>query len=540
MIPGPRKPQPEKANQISFFLFLLASLLFLSLSTPVGALTEVELSPVPSPDGAVFLIVDGLSAPFVYPELTPRALDGNPLEKALLTTLPEIAGESARVLDIRAPQTFTEGGHSVLVTGNRKADSELVSFKDASLFDAAHKNGYLCLGVMERGDSWAICAEQDAILRDKNNSLKNLKISLEEYEHPPKTVKVPPELIKLMKEAGAQAPTYTASKETRERYSGYNRWGIDTACKIVEYMAEKLPDQKYILTVNVGAVDLSGHYRKNYGYIDCIEKLDTDLLPLYELCKKHNLVFILTSDHGMAFPTPDSRGGHQAEKYAVSDEAQMLPLLVQAPGIKVGVLEGKYGQEDIAPTILSLLNIPERPRFSEGEVIFEKDYANLKVIMREKDTIKLLVRENEAGRRRKGSGSKSKIGIEESESETVLNSWKELASTRVDNEFLFLGLEPDQSYKIVGAEGASLPENEFFLKGDLVLDFTQMLPAASQTLEKKEAEFEAFETFNDSTSPFSLPQSLGSKSNFKRFAGYILIGLINFGGLVLIARILKE
>ncbi|MDD4749967.1 MAG: hypothetical protein PHD26_08655, partial [Methanosarcinaceae archaeon] len=196
--------------------------------------------------------------------------------------------------------------------------------------------------------------------------------------------------------------------------------------------------------------------------------------------------------------------------------------------------------EDIAPTILSLLNIPERPRFSEGEVIFEKDYANLKVIMREKDTIKLLVRENEAGRRRKGSGSKSKIGIEESESENVLNSWKELASTRVDNEFLFLGLEPDQSYKIVGAEGASLPENEFFLKGDLVLDFTQILPAASQTLEKKEAEFEAFETFNDSTSPFSLPQSLGSKSNFKRFAGYILIGLINFGGLVLIARILKE
>lgn len=500
-----RNPVPKIPGRIFSVLFLLASFFFLSLSAPAGALTEVEVNPVPSPDGAVLLIVDGLSAPFIYPELTPRALDGSPLEKALVETLPEIAGESARVLDIRAPQTFTEGGHSTLATGNRKADSELVSFRDASIFDAAHKNGYLCLGVMERGDSWAVCAEHDAILRDKNNSVTKMKITLEEYEHSPDNVNVPPGLVKLMNEAAARAPGYTTSKETRDRYSGYNRWGIETTCEVVEYMAENCPGQKYLLTVNVGAVDSSGHRRKNYGYIDCIESLDADLPPLYALCKKQNLAFILTADHGMAFPTPESNGGHQADKYTVSDEAQMVPLIVHAPGVETGVLGGKYGQEDIAPTLLSLLNIPERPRFSDGEVIFEKDYANLKVILQETGSVKLLDG---------GSGSGS-------------GNWKELASSGADDEFLFLGLEPGRNYKLVVSGGGAAIEKEVFLEDDTILDLAVMVPEASQGREP---------TGNGAVPSSQAPVSgLG----FKRFVGYLLIGLINLGGLLIIARILK-
>ena len=92
-------------------LALLTTLLIFSAasSVPASALTEVEVTPVNTPDGAVVLIVDGLSAPFIYPELTPYALDGTALEKARLENIPEISKKSARILELSAPQTFTEG-----------------------------------------------------------------------------------------------------------------------------------------------------------------------------------------------------------------------------------------------------------------------------------------------------------------------------------------------------------------------------------------------------------------------------------------------
>lgn len=475
----------------------------------------MEVGPVSTPNGAVLLIVDGLSAPFVYPELAPQALDGTFLERALVENIPDPGRDSTRVLEVRAPQTFTEGGHSVLVTGNPKADSELVSFRDATIFDAAHKNGYLCLAVMEKGDSWSICAEQDAILRDRNNSIKKMEISLERYEHLPQNVNVPKGLLKLLEDAAVQAPEYTASKETRHRYAGYNRWGIETACKVVEYMAKNCPDQKYLLTVNVGAVDMSGHYRKNYGYIDCIESLDAVLPPLYELCRDHGIAFILTSDHGMAFPSDDTKGGHQSEKYAVSDEAQLVPFIVHAPGVKNGPLPGEYGQEDIALTLLALLDIPERPRFADGEEIFQKGYVNLKVRLPEKSSVKLQSQE------------------------------QDFVPPAVDDEFLFLGLKPGSytlsAFSEDGAGAEKTLEKELSLDGDSVLDFSVVEPV---TLENKDTE--RINGPNSLEMEASSPDGSEGRSqglfglSFKHLAGYLLIGLINFVGFVLIVKILKE
>ena len=238
-----------------FFIFILltAGLLILLAALPVtsSALTEVEVNPVNTPAGAVVLIVDGLSAPFIYPELTPHSLDGAVLEKARLENIPEISKNSAQILDFRAPQTFTEGGHSVLVTGNPDADSEFVSFKDANIFDILHAQGYLCIAVMEKGDSWSICAEQDAVLRDKNNSIKNIEIMLEQYEYS-QDIRVPSGLLQVMRSRADMAPAYVSSKETRDRYNGYNRWGIETACDVVNYMA------KIVLTRNICLLSMWG------------------------------------------------------------------------------------------------------------------------------------------------------------------------------------------------------------------------------------------------------------------------------------------
>ncbi|AKB18650.1 putative phosphoglycerate mutase [Methanosarcina sp. WWM596] len=454
------------------------------------------------------MIVDGLSSPFIYPELTPHALDGTPLEKARLENIPEIGKNSARILEFRAPQTFTEGGHSVLVTGNPGADSEFVSFKDASIFDALHSEGYLCIAVMEKGDFWSICAEQDVILRDEKNSIKNMEIMLKQYEHSQDNP-VPSGLLQLMEEEADRAPGYVTSKETRERYNGYNRWGIETACAVVEYMAKNRPGQKYLLTINVGAIDMSGHYRGNYGYIDCIESLDSELLSLYTLCEKNNLAFVLTADHGMAFSADGSKGGHQSEKYSGSDEAQMVPLIVSARDVKSGIIRGEFGQEDFAQTLLGVLDIPARPRFAKGEQILLTGHVNLKVKLPEKGTIEL---------RKDG---------------------ELIESAGNDDQFIFFGLEPDNSYTVnaVLDSGKSLEEKEkeVFPEADLVIEF------GMEGTKTKENEYSLTEPKEGIRSAGVLEEGnsiFGRNSSY--LIGYFLIGAINIAGFFIIMKVLKK
>lgn len=497
---------------LTILLFLLVFFVF---SNPAFALTEVEINSVETPEGAVILIVDGLSAPFIYPELTPYALDGTQLEKARLENLPKINEESARIIKFRAPQTFTEGGHSVLFTGNPGADSELVSFKDASLFDILHNEGYLCIAIMEKGDSGSISAEQDIILKDKNNSIKNINMVLEKNQNSPdspEVPRIPDELEELLKKASDKAPDYVDSKETRERYNGYNRWGIDTACSVIKYMAKNLPEQKYVLTVNVGAVDSSGHYRDNYGYIDCIEALDSELPQLYELCKKNDLVFVFTADHGMGFSKADSKGGHQSEKFSDTDETQLVPLIIHTQAVKQAVIQEERRQEDFAPTILGILDIPDRPRFSRGEQIVLTDHVNLKVKLPETGVVELRKIEKEG----------------QSQGKDVL-----IESLQNDYEFLFLGLEPEKTYLVKASldskNSLEEQEKEIFLETDSVVEFNKK---GQINIENKEDNSSELEILGENSG------SPSSKSS--HLFAYLLIGLVNLAGILIIAKILKK
>ncbi|MDD4306054.1 MAG: sulfatase-like hydrolase/transferase [Methanosarcina sp.] len=474
----------------------------------------MEVNPVNTPQGAVVLIVDGLSAPFIYPELTPYSLDGAILKKAELENLPKMSKESARILELRAPQTFTEGGHSVLVTGNPGANSELVSFKDATIFDILHREGYLCIGVMERGDSWSICAEQDVILRDKNNSIKNIEMVIEQPDPFPGVPEVPEGLLQVLERAAAKAPGYVASKETRGKHSGYNKWGIDTACDIVEFMSRNSPEQRYLLTINVGAVDMSGHYRNNYGYIDCIECLDYELPQLYELCKKNNIAFVLTADHGMCFSKADSKGGHQSKKFSVTDEAQLVPLIVHAQDVETGVVRGKHCQEDFAPTLLGLLDIPDRPRFVEGKQILLTRHVNLKVKLPEEGSVEL---------RKDG---------------------KVIASLNNDDQFLFLGLEPGSTYTVRAAldseNSLEKQEKKLTLETDLVVEFIEKGQRIKEKSEENVESDRSSEKSSISAASILKGNSGDSNSDLKRLTGYFVIGVVNLAGLLIIAKILKN
>jgi len=76
MIPAIRE---SRSSPVLFFLAVL--FVFFIFAAPAFALSEVEVNPVNTPQGAVVLIVDGLSAPFIYPELTRMHLTARPLKK---------------------------------------------------------------------------------------------------------------------------------------------------------------------------------------------------------------------------------------------------------------------------------------------------------------------------------------------------------------------------------------------------------------------------------------------------------------------------
>ena len=72
-----------------------------------------------------------------------------------------------------------------------------------------------------------------------------------------------------------------------------------------------------------------------------------------------------------------------------TEEAQLVPLIVHAQDVKSGVVSGKHGQEDFAPTLLGVLDIPDRPRFAEGKQILLTGHVNLKVKLPEKGSAEL-------------------------------------------------------------------------------------------------------------------------------------------------------
>ena len=486
------------AHSITTMISLLTLAVFLIFTicpTPAIASTLVEVNPTNTPDGAVILIIDGLGSPYIYPELTPYAMDGTILDKAVVHNISQIAENSARVVDIRAPQTYTEAGHSVLVTGNSGADGDMVGYQDATIFDMAHDNGYLAIAVLQRGDFHEMRAEQDIIIYDETNSINNPAIKVSTYEHigVDADADIPQDVVEAMEMRAEGAYDYVNrfAESSGERYDAYNRWALDTASDIIRSMSKNAPDQKYILTINAGAIDSSGHYRRNGGYIENIEGLDAAIMPLYELCIENNLALILTADHGMAFATDDVRGGHQAEKYAVTSEAQMIPFIVHAPNVKINaeIVYDEFGQEDIAPTILGILNIPNELRFANGNDIGLKDYVNINVNAPDSDGVELV-----------------HDGV------TIAS-----ASNDDTDKYLFVGLESGVNYTVrmsgaLGAQG-DVMEQEVFADTDMMVEFTAQAVTS---------------------------ENMGIFQNMRHLIGGILIVLINVIGMIAIVKILKK
>jgi len=318
----------------------------------------VQVGPEDTPAGAVILVVDGLGASYVYPEHSAYALDGTPLGGAVLFNL---TGGGARAVDVRVPVPETSKSHSILVTGSSSADPEALG---PTIFDAAREKGYLCLAVLERGDSMAVLQEQDAVLYLDNNALHGAE------PIPGFKESVPQGLRSLLQEWRDRFADYTALQGLAG-YAGYNRWGLDAAADIVEHLAGR----RFLMLVNVGAVDSAGQNLGIDGYLETVAALDAPLGKLAEACRKNGAILAVTADHGMSFPAAKGKGGHSAVKYAGRLESLRVPLVFLGPGVEELNLGGRWSEVDIAPSVLDLLAIPENLSWEGRSLPIKKSYS---------------------------------------------------------------------------------------------------------------------------------------------------------------------
>ena len=329
----------ERANSVALIILLLQ----LILSSGIAGAIDVQVAPLFQPTGAVILVVDGLGSSYVYPEHCAYALDGSPLPGAVLFNL---TGCGARAVDVRVPVPETTKSHSVLITGNADANPDHLG---PTIFDAARKEGYLCLAVLERGDAMPVLREMDGVLYLGDNSMHGAE------PIPGFRAGAPSNLSPLFQRWRDRFARYSAP-EGVVGYAGYNAWALDAAADIVR----NLSGQRFLMLVNAGAVDSAGHNLGADGYQQVVAALDEPLGRLGEACLKNNVLLAVTADHGMVFPSETGKGGHSAEKYANRMEALRVPMVLSGPGVEEQNLGGRWSEMDLAPTVLSILNISSK------------------------------------------------------------------------------------------------------------------------------------------------------------------------------------
>lgn len=366
-------------------LKVLAILIAIAFASASASAEDFFARKLEEKNGAILLIVDGMGASYLSTyNYTPLDLNGKPLTKAATPNLSSIAGKGVLVQDVRALLPNTQRGHSIIVTGYSNADLEMLDYSDASIYDVLRSHGYLCIAVMEKGDFDNIIREQDVVIHDRSNSLDNPAAELD------KSAEVQPDIERFMLNLTEKLPSFVEGKNGIEKYSQYNRWAIDSGSSIASYMAKNYPDKKFFLTINAGGTDMVGHAYNAERCVNVIERLDELLPALYETCSRNNLSLIITADHGMKFPSATAKGGHSSEKYSSALESQRIPLIMYSPGIEGKVIAEVREQKDLAPTILSLLDIVELPAFADGKAIPLRGYINLKVKADEPADIRIL------------------------------------------------------------------------------------------------------------------------------------------------------
>ncbi len=281
----------------------------------------------------------------------------------------------------------------------------------------------------------------------KSNSIKEPSLALQVNDND-----VPDDVVKELEYWEQRLSSYQKGTKGIDSYTAYADWEINASKHLVSLMAKQHPDMRYILTINIGIVDCAGHYRGIEGYITSIETVDKYLEPLIQVACDSNTAFIITADHGMAFRSANAtRGGHASDDFFCS-EAVTVPLIMVSSNIITGVIDQNYNQQDIAPTILSILDIPYQLKYTDGKVLPVKQYTNLWV----------------------SSDMEADVEIRQDE--------KRIFSSTGDSQYFFSGLKPKTNYIVRVSKDDEILEEVVKMDIDRHIEFNISTPG---NIEKK-------------------------------------------------------
>ena len=154
----------------------------------------------------------------------------------------------------------------------------------------------------------------------------------------------------ILVESRKDVPTHDLAPKMRAK---------EIADKAIEQLADGVP----FLFINFANADMVGHTANVPAIIEAVQEVDAQLRRVVERTAALGGVAVITADHGNAELNLDPASGEKHTAHTLN----VVPFIVTVPGGHVagGTLA------DIAPTILSLLDLPI-PAAMTGKNLFEK------------------------------------------------------------------------------------------------------------------------------------------------------------------------
>ncbi|MFQ5451932.1 MAG: 2,3-bisphosphoglycerate-independent phosphoglycerate mutase [Candidatus Paceibacterota bacterium] len=142
-----------------------------------------------------------------------------------------------------------------------------------------------------------------------------------------------------------------------------------SAYKLLDVLTDKLKKQNYkFILCNFANPDMVGHTGNLKAGIQAIQVIDDIIGKLIPIVLQHNYVVFITADHGNVEEMLDSKTG----KALTEHTANPVPLFIISKELKGKSIVLQRGiLADVAPTMLSFLNIPKPDEMTGRNLIEE-------------------------------------------------------------------------------------------------------------------------------------------------------------------------
>lgn len=146
-----------------------------------------------------------------------------------------------------------------------------------------------------------------------------------------------------------------------------------SASKVTQKLISALKKKKYdVIMANYANGDLVGHSGELKAAIKCCKVLDECLKKVVPEALKRGYTILLTADHGNAEQMKYEDGSD-----CPAHTTNPVPFLLISDHEKQYKLKKSKGLQDVAPTILDLLEIP-KPKIMTGESLIKASKSRVR------------------------------------------------------------------------------------------------------------------------------------------------------------------